>query len=153
MNRRRVFIAISAATVLIGCRENVPTAPTASTAPRLTMLVAPNPMPAPAAGAEIVWNLELRGGTSSGAALLDRGEGRLLDASGIEVGKMTEFWSRSTGCAQCTNDIRVLADTSQTFNGHRIKYVGGGTPVKFTYTLAFSDDQGSATLSVEVPIR
>jgi hypothetical protein len=153
MNLQRVLVAISTAAVLTGCAESVPTAPTASTAPRLTMLVAPNPMTAPAEGAELVWNLELRGGTSSGAALLDRGEGRLLDASGIEVGKMTEFWSRSTGCTQCPSDIKVLANTSQTFSGHRIKYVGGGTPVKFTYTLAFADDQGAGTLSVDVPIR
>ena len=151
MKLQRVLVAISSAAVLTGCAESVPTAPTTSTAPRLTALVAPNPMTAPAAGAELLWNLELRGGTSSGAALLDRGEGRLLDASGIEVGKMTEFWSRSTGCVQCSDDIRVLANTSQTFNGHRIKYVGGGTPVRFTYTLAFTDDQGPGTIKRRSP--
>jgi hypothetical protein len=47
----------------------------------------------------------------------------------------------------------VLANTSQTFNGHRIKYVSGETPVKFTYTLAFSDDQGPGAISVDVPVR
>jgi hypothetical protein len=149
----RLALAISAAVVLTGCGDELPTAPSTSTAPRLTAVVAPNPMTAPAVGAELVWNLELRGGTTAGSALLDRGEGRLVDASGATVGQMTEFWSRSTGCAQCSDDIKVLANTSQTFNGHRITYVGGGAPVNFTYTLAFMDDQGPGLITVEVPVR
>ena len=154
MKLTRLAVAISAAGVLAGCSgDNLPAAPTATTGPRLTAVVAPNPMTAPAPGGEITWNLELRGGTSSGTALLDRGEVRLFDASGAVVGQTTEFWSRSTGCSMCSDDIKVLAKTSQTFNGHRIKYIGGGVPVRFTYTLAFSDDQGPGSIAVEVPIR
>lgn len=153
MNLPRLVVAIAAATVLAGCGDHLPAAPTTSTAPRLTAVVAPNPMTAPALGAELLWNLELRGGTSSGTALLDRGEVRLFDATGAVVGQTTEFWSRSTGCSQCTDDINVLAKTAQTFNGHRVKYVSGGTPVRFTYTLAFSDDQGPGSVTVDVPVR
>jgi hypothetical protein len=152
MRLHRIIVAVSSTVVLAGCGDGLPTAPSSS-APRLTAVVAPNPMTAPAAGNDLVWNLELRGGTSSGTALLDRGEARLFDAAGDVVGRTTEFWSRSTGCSQCTDDIKVLAATAQTFSGHRLRYLGGGAPVRFSYTLAFTDDQGPGSITVEVPIQ
>jgi hypothetical protein len=102
-------------------------------------------------GRDLVWNLQLTAGPNG--VLVDRGVARLLDASGMVVGQTTEFHSRSMGCSGCTGDVRIGAGMSATYNGHRITYVGGGAPVRFTYTLTFVDDQnGASSISLEVPV-
>jgi hypothetical protein len=47
----------------------------------------------------------------------------------------------------------MAAGTSSRWSGKRVKYVGGGAPVRFVYTIFYSDDLGPGSTTVEVPVR
>jgi len=103
-------------------------------------------------GSDLFFNLQLRAGTN-GAVSLQEGDAQLLDATGTIVGRTKQFWSQESGCAICPPQVRMEAGSSATYSGHRIRYVGGGTPVRFTYTLSFVDDLGAGSTSVEVRVQ
>ena len=134
---------------LPACGDN----PTRATPQRLTVTVTPNPLAAPSApGTEMLWNSQLSA-TGTGSILLERSYAQLLDASGTRVGQSMQLWSRSAGCTSCSTDVRIADGQSESYMGQRIRYVGGGTPVRFVYTLSFVDDLGPGSTSVEVAVR
>jgi hypothetical protein len=146
----RLALAVSCVAILSGCSRDSPATPTPT---RLSATITPNPLLAPAtSGSRIFFNLALRAGTS-GSVLILTADAKLLDASGTAVGETQEFWSQAAGCTQCSTDVRLAAGTPSTYSGKWITYIGGGRPVRFTYTLSFADDQGNGTTTVEVPVQ
>jgi hypothetical protein len=141
-----LIVAVLACT----CSDNqvVPTA----TPLRLDVTVSPNPLTAPAGPGDIVWDVVLRA-SGSGTFLIERGSVQLFDASGAIVGETQEYWSRSAGCSTCTTDITIPAGGSARFSGKRVRYIGGGVPVRFIYTVFYSDRVGPGQTGVEVPVR
>jgi hypothetical protein len=100
----------------------------------------------------LLWSLELKA-SGSGSILLQRGYARLVDSAGRIVGSNVELWSRAAGCDSCKTDIRIDDGTSRTFDDKPIVFVGGDPPVKFVYTLSFTDDLGDGSVTVEVPVH
>ena len=125
----------------------------ATTTPlRLEVTVSPNPLPAPAGPGNIFWDVVLRA-SGRGTFLIERADVLLLDASGAVVGQKQEFWSRSAGCSVCTTDFTIEGGRAAQFSGKSVRYVGGGVPVRFTYTVFYSDSVGPGQTGVEVPVR
>jgi hypothetical protein len=142
----RIAAALLGAVLLTACSNPMAAAPTPV---RLAATITPNPMTAPEAGGDIVWNLELRA-AGSGSVLIQRATVRLLDAAGAVVGETNEFWS---GCSVCSGEVRMNAGSSATYSGRRARYLGGGRPTRFIYTLTFVDDLGPGSTTAEVPVR
>ena len=151
MKRRLTAIVVCSALFVAACGDEGTT--TAPTPARLSAIVTPNPMTAPTeAGSDLLFNLELRAGTS-GMVSIQEGDAQLLDANGTIVGRTKQFWSQESGCAICPPQVRMDAGSSATYSGHRLRYVGGGRPVRFTYTLSFVDDFGPGSAMLEVAVR
>ena len=149
--KTRVAVLALSATLVWGCGESV--GPTSATPTRLTASVTPSPLSAPSApGSDLTWNVKLSA-EGSGSILIERAEARLLDGAGIEVGRVDEYWSRSAGCSVCTTDVRVSEGSSASWSGKRIRYVGGGRPIRFVFTIFFVDDLGSGSTRTEVPVQ
>jgi hypothetical protein len=141
--------AVVVGAVLYGCDGS----PTAAAPARLTVMVTPSPMRSPAGpGSTLLWNLELKA-AGSGSILLQRGYARLVDSAGRIVGSNVELWSRAAGCTSCKTDILIDDGTSRTFDDKPIVFVGGESPVKFVYTLSFTDDLGDGSVTLEVPVH
>ena len=119
---------------------------------RLTATVSPNPLPAPDAQGIVFWDLELRA-SGSGTVLVERGNVLLFNASGARVGESRPVYSRSAGCTVCSTDVTIASGRSERLSGNRAFYVGGGAPVRLVYTVYYSDDLGSGSTTVEVPVR
>lgn len=140
---------VLAGLLLVGCEDN----PVSATPQRLMVTVTPNPLAAPSeAGTDVLWDLRLSA-SGSGSILVERGDAQLLEASGAKVGQTLELWSRSTGCTVCSTDVRIADGRSESHIGRRVRYVGGGAPVRFVYTLSYVDDLGPGSTTVEVPVR
>ena len=145
----RIAAVLVVGAVFYGCDGT----PTAAAPARLTASIAPNPMRSPAGPAStLLWSLELKA-AGSGSILLQRGYARLVDSAGRIVGSNVELWSRAAGCDSCKTDIRIDDGTSRTFDDKPIVFVGGDAPVKFVYTLSFTDDLGDGSVTVEVPVH
>jgi hypothetical protein len=148
----RLFAGLLGGVLLCSCTDS-PVAATAPTTPlRLGVTVTPNPLAAPAEPGDVVWDVQLRA-SGSGTILIQRGVVLLLDAAGVRVGETQQFWSRSAGCSVCSTDVTIAAGASARWSGNRVRYVGGGTPVKFVYTIFYADDLGPGSITVEVPVR
>jgi hypothetical protein len=146
--RRRALAVLLGAVLLCGCGGNPSTDPSAL---RLGVSVSPNPLSPPDAEGNIVWNLDLRA-SGSGTVLVERASVQLFDASGARVGAKQVFYSRSAGCSVCPADFTIPSGVSHRFNNDRVKSVRASTPVRFVFTAFYSDDLGSGSTTVEVPV-
>jgi hypothetical protein len=147
--RTRALVILVGAVLFSGCGSN----PSSDPSPlRLGASVSPNPLSRPDAEGNVFWTLDLRA-SGSGTVLVERADVLLLDAAGARVGETKVFYSRSAGCSVCTTDLTLASGVSRRFNNDRVKLArGGGTPVRFVYTVFYSDDLGSGSITVEVPV-
>jgi hypothetical protein len=145
-------LAASLLLAVLACNCGDDPAVATTTPLRLDITVSPNPLAAPAGPGDILWDVVLRA-SGRGTFLIERGEVLLLDASGAVVGQKQEFWSRSAGCSVCSSDFTILGGRSAQFSGKTVRYIGGGVPTRFIYTIFYSDSFGPGQTGVEVPVR
>jgi|SRR5688572_12643569 hypothetical protein len=146
----RFVCVVLGATILSACGESG--SPT-FTPSQLVVSINPNPLSAPSApGVDLTFDVALQV-VGSGSFLILGAEARLVDAALAEVGRTNEFWSRASGCATCSTDVRLKGNDRVTFGGKRVRFVGGASPVRLLYTVSYEDSFGSGTATTEVAVR
>lgn len=143
MRAARYLLLVTLAVSACGPSSTAPSTPPSAAV--LTMSLSPNPLPIPAAGERLTWNVTITEKAGIGVTI-DRDETNAIDAAGDRVVQREGFWRAP--------QPRVQARGTVTWNGMTAAFLGPPRAATLAHIVYYTDDRGnSGMVTASVPVQ